>query len=259
MWCLSEKKQEMSHFFEMRGYPTNVIEAASTKTENLTQQQLLLPKHQVHTDPVIPFVTTYHPEVKRVFKVLHDNWHILDQDHKEDGIFKGGPILSMRKGKSLKDILVRNKIDNPTAIKVGTYPCHRSKGPKCVTCEYTTNQAIVQGPAGSCNITKAYSCTTKNVVYAVTCTTCSKVYVGETGRRLGDRFREHRRDVLNRSQTSPVAMHFNETGHNVDGISVCVLRECYTERERKRLEMRLINYMGTRHPNGINLEFTFNV
>ena len=31
-----------------------------------------------------------------------------------------------------------------------------------------------------------------NVIYCITCTSCQKLYIVETGRRLGDRFREQK-------------------------------------------------------------------
>ena len=42
-------------------------------------------------------------------------------------------------------------------------------------------------------ITDRFTCTSANVIYCITCTLCNKLYIGETGRRLGDRFRELRR------------------------------------------------------------------
>ena len=45
--------------------------------------------------------------------------------------------------------------------------------------------------------------TSANVVYCITCTLCKKIYIGETGRRLGDRFREHPRDVQRNDRTHP--------------------------------------------------------
>ena len=35
-----------------------------------------------------------------------------------------------------------------------------------------------------------FTCTSANVIYCITCALCKKLYIGETGRRLGDRFRE---------------------------------------------------------------------
>ena len=52
-----------------------------------------------------------------------------------------------------------------------------------------------------------------SVVYKIPCE-CGKVYIGETGRAMQDRIKEHDRDIrLARTQTSAVSEHANETGH----------------------------------------------
>ena len=45
-------------------------------------------------------------------------------------------------------------------------------------------------------------------IYCITCTLCNKLYIGETGRRLGDRFREHLCDVEknDKDASKPVAI-----------------------------------------------------
>ena len=51
------------------------------------------------------------------------------------------------------------------------------------------------------------------VVYKIPCE-CSKVYIGETGRAMQERIKEHNRDIrLARTQTSAVSEHAYETGH----------------------------------------------
>ena len=51
------------------------------------------------------------------------------------------------------------------------------------------------------------------MVYRIPCG-CSKVYIGETGRSIQERIKEHDRDIrLARTQTSAVSEHANETGH----------------------------------------------
>ena len=51
------------------------------------------------------------------------------------------------------------------------------------------------------------------VVYKIPCE-CGKVYIGETGRAMHDRIKEHDRDIqLAHTQTSAVSEHANETGH----------------------------------------------
>ena len=59
------------------------------------------------------------------------------------------------------------------------------------------NANKISGPKRSIKIcfTDHFTCTSANVIYCITCTYCKKIYIGETGRRPGDRFREHLRDV----------------------------------------------------------------
>ena len=55
------------------------------------------------------------------------------------------------------------------------------------------------------------------LVYRIPCE-CGKVYIGETGRSVQDRIKEHKRDTrLVRTQTSAVSEHVNNTGHNPFG------------------------------------------
>ena len=49
------------------------------------------------------------------------------------------------------------------------------------------------------------------VVPATWCRTCSKIYIGETGRRLGDRFRKHLRSTRQKYTDLPVWSSFHMT------------------------------------------------
>ena len=39
-----------------------------------------------------------------------------------------------------------------------------------------------------------FTCISADVIHCITSSYCNKLYIGETGRRLGDQFREHLRD-----------------------------------------------------------------
>ena len=95
----------------------------------------------------------------------------------------------------------------------------------------------------------------------LTCTYCKKLYIGETGRRLGDRFREHLRDVEkgDKDASKPVARHFNLPNHIKQHMSVCGLSLYLGSTEsRKNLEQKFIFQIGTLNPHGINERFSFN-
>ena len=87
---------------------------------------------------------------------------------------------------------------------------------KMQTCPFIGNVEKISGPKRSINITDHFTCTSVNVIYCITYTLCKKLCIGQTGRRLGDRFREHLLEVENddKNASKPVARHFNLPDHS---------------------------------------------
>ena len=96
----------------------------------------------------------------------------------------------------------------------------------------------------TCNSGLAGRCTTKNVVYQVTCMICAssggspQIYIGETKRCIRYRFDEHFRDGANCVQNTPlgdhmIAFHPNESEPR---LSVIILRRCRDSADRKIAE-----------------------
>ena len=137
-----------------------------------------------------------------------------------------------------------------------------SDGKRCNTCPFITNSVSISGPKNFTQITDHFDCTSRNVIYCIRCTACNQLYIGETGRRLGDRFREHLLDVKNNSQdvSKPVARHFNQPSHSHNNMKIfgLSLHQGNTEsRKCKCTEQRLIFKIGTLSPPGINERFSF--
>ena len=62
------------------------------------------------------------------------------------------------------------------------------------------------------------------VVYAIPCSDCNAVYVGETGRSLATRTREHQASVrLGQTEKSALAEHATKTGHPIKWSEVAIL------------------------------------
>eukprot|EP00061_Rhincodon_typus_P002465 g17632.t1 len=78
-----------------------------------------------------------------------------------------------------------------------------------------------------------FTCTSANVVYCIRCSRCGHLYIGETKRRLRDRFVEHLRSVCDKRQHLPVANHFNSPSHYLDDMSILGLLQCYNDATRK--------------------------
>ena len=93
------------------------------------------------------------------------------------------------------------------------------------------------------HFTDHFTCTSANVIYCITCTYCKKICIGETGRRLGDRFREHLRDVErnDKDASKPVARHFNLPNHSKQHMAICGLSlHLGNSESRKTLEQKFI-------------------
>eukprot|EP00061_Rhincodon_typus_P019154 g9566.t1 len=72
-----------------------------------------------------------------------------------------------------------------------------------------------------------FTCTSVNVVYCIRCSRCGLLYIGETKRRIGDRFVEHLRSVRDKRQHLPVVNHFNSPSHSLDDVSILGLLQCH--------------------------------
>ena len=93
--------------------------------------------------------------------------------------------------------------------------------------------------------------------YMIQCNQCSKQYIGETKRRLKDRFNEHRRPVDNPSNISKpttVSEHFLTNDHSANDITLIPLELNKSNRDsvRKAREAYLIERGKTLEPLGIN-------
>ena len=93
--------------------------------------------------------------------------------------------MAWTSGKTLAKHTIRSALESP--------PCPAGVK-RCNTCE--------AGLAGRCQ--------TKNVVYKIKCELCIEdpsVYIGESRRRIRERFNEHLRDAKNKTKNTPFGDH----------------------------------------------------
>ncbi|KAL9962146.1 hypothetical protein ACROYT_G031224 [Oculina patagonica] len=165
---------------------------------------------------------------------LTKNLGLLKDDPQTGEIFQPVRILcAYRRDSNLRDALARSPLgDERTVVDradFGTSPCAR---PRCKTCDYNNATPVINTPGGSIHVRQRYTCTATHAVYIIQCRACGKCYIGETGRRLADRFREHLRSIAIQSD-APVAEHFNLPGHSTNDMLVSVLRAGRTDTMEK--------------------------
>ena len=246
----------MSQFFKKRGYPDSAVTTGKHRAQEIDRENALQTSQKEETD-WIPFTLTYHPQNLAIKNVILKNFTILRNDPETKHIFSLPPLISFKRDQNLGNFLVRSafKFNN----QPGSFTCKRTRWK---TCPFISNTVKISGPNRSVKVTDHFTCISTNVIYCTTCTLCKKIYIGETGRRLADRFREHLRDAEqnNTDASKPVTCHndFNLPNHSHHNMPICglSLHQGNTE-SRKTLEQKLIFQLGTLSPHGINERFSF--
>ena len=151
---------ENAYFLKFLGKNDSVVQAGYHHTQQIDRQSALQ-TFQEENNNRIPF--TFHPQNQAVKSIILKNFNYFNFSQK----------------------------CIQTSNQPGTFKCARER---CETCPFICNVEKLSGPKRSIKIAVHFTCTSANVIYCRTCTLC-KLYIGERERRLGDRFREHFRDV----------------------------------------------------------------
>ena len=98
-----ENIRQFKSRLHVRGYPDSLVNKVLSEVKFEKRKSALQQKEKTHKK-ILPFVTQHHPAVP--------NLEHLDEKmtlNTESEIYKEPPIISYKRGKSLKDILVRAK------------------------------------------------------------------------------------------------------------------------------------------------------
>ena len=93
----------------MRGYPRHLVDHILSEVK-FTERESALQQRQKTQNKPLPFVTQYHPSVPDLKRIFMEKWHWIENQPLLRAIYKELPFTSYRKGKSLKDILVKAKL-----------------------------------------------------------------------------------------------------------------------------------------------------
>ena len=103
------------------------------------------------------------------------------------------PIVGFKRGKSLKDLLVRAKV--PVEKETDGKSCG-CPGKRCEVCTFLEekNTFINKVGSGTYRIREGLhlDCNSENVIYLITCKKCKKQYVGSFITRFRTRFNNYR-------------------------------------------------------------------
>ena len=124
--------------------------------------------------------------------------------------------------------------------------------PKCATCQHFNTQNFFESTTTKARyrIRQSFTCSSKNVIYLITCNKCKKQYVGQTTKSLKERINHHRSSIHTK-QKRYISVHFNFPDHNLKNLTVQII-DTTTSEKLSLLEKFWIKKLQTTRPNGLN-------
>ena len=183
---------------------------------------------------------------------------MLTPDSEHRSVFQSVPVVSFKRAKSLKDILVRAKLPEITA-KEGR--CRGCGGKRCEVCKYISETESFADKKGE-RIFQIRSgdldCNSKNVVYLAECRSCRMQYVGSTSTKFRARFNNYKSAYRNYnlghsiSQTSFHAHFAAENHQGMQDWKFTLIDQAADMDSVRRKESFWQHTLDTFCPNGLN-------
>ena len=105
-----ENMKNFSTRLKNRDYPATTVEKHLSGVKFSDRKNALEQRNKNARKKILPFVTQYHPALPNLKKILMGKWRLIQNQPYLRNIIEEPPLISYRKGKSLKDTLVRAKL-----------------------------------------------------------------------------------------------------------------------------------------------------
>lgn len=252
----------LEKYFLDRNYPLSIIQEAFDKILPLSQNDALQ-ESSAEKHLVIPFTITFCPSLPNIGEILNKYWDLLKLSPNESVrqvYLSYKPILAFRRPINLQDQLVRTAFSLEDNIGKSNI-CGKKRCTHCSNINVgSTFTSHVTGEKYKlfCNS----DCTSKNVIYLVTCKKCQMQYVGQTSQSVSRRMNSHRFDICNFEDplfSTTVATHFNSQSHSINDFSFMPIETVSNNSDRLCKETYWIHKLKTLQPSGLNAKALYNI
>ncbi|KAL2090438.1 hypothetical protein ACEWY4_015126 [Coilia grayii] len=190
---------------------------------------------------IIPFISTFSKNgvqlnrlIKSNFQKFLSNTHILQQHT---------VISAYRRNRNLKDLLVRSKLA-PISTKQ-TNEKNKAFISKTWVTNYSTKEIF--------KIRQTLTPQTTNLIYLITCTKCTKQYVGQTKNTMLTRLYQHVYNIKHQKEINThIVQHFTQHGLASLRISGLESNRFWSLFKRLQKERTWMTKLSTKYPNGLN-------
>ena len=172
--------KELKNYLIDCKYPEHII----SKSIFNARLQGPAPNPEQKNNSIIPFVTTYYPNVdnRSLMKTVKQKFKNIQNEELKDVFKDTSFILSLRQPRNLYGELSSSKfISNYQNTKLGTYKC---KDKRCKICALYLNEtsSFLMSNGQTWEIRRDIDCHSVNVIYYLKCRMCNgkETYIGKT-------------------------------------------------------------------------------
>jgi hypothetical protein len=195
---------------------------------------------QPHTR-IIPLISTYTQNIIHIHSKLKNAF--THAQHNIPALHNYKIISALRKNRNLQDVLVRARFSTYTG---GAPSQHRG---------HFQQLAVIRNQLASTSspIIQKLTIMDKNIIYAITCSECHIIYVGETKHTILNRLKQHLYTIHIGTLNTQIVKHFQT--HPITSLFITGLemKACWSDRQRKAAEHRWISKLRTVTPLGLNI------
>ena len=250
---LIQRMVELKLMLLSRKYNKNIVNAAINKALQLDRKETLKKVTRKPNERVV-LAVTYNPKLPSVSSIVKKHWTTMTRDAKMLQTYPKPPMVAFKQPPNLKRVLVRAKLPavktRAPRVLLGVKPCNTP----CAICPYVNLSKEVCSSVTNKKymMTGQFNCSSKGLIYLTTCTHCKKQYVGQTGRTLRERIKEHLQNIHHKKEVT--GLHYSLPGHSHWDLKVQVIEKVTPNTPSYRLEREdfWIKTLVTKTPNGLN-------
>lgn len=231
--AISELFKALRH----RHYSKRFLRQIKTETlQDLTHNSPNTPRPHTH---LIPLITKFSQPMPLLHRKLKNNFTTFSKQHPTFQDYT--PISAYKRNRNLKDMLTKSTFTRHHLAQTPEETPHFSPH-TFISNPYTTLSA----PSNPLNLDSI------NLVYAITCTQCNIIYVGQTKNTLRQRLKQHLYNIQKNNLNSYLVKHFQI--HKASNLRITGLESnlLWSTPQRKRIELSWIKKLNTWFPNGLN-------
>jgi hypothetical protein len=243
---------ELKTMLLSRKYTKYVVNAALDKAWKMDRKTTLLRRDKKQNDRVV-LALTYNPRLPSVSNIIKKHWNTMTKDPNLLKTYNKPPMLGFKQPQNLRNLLCHAKLPREKTTRrklVGIKPCNEP----CNLCPYinASKEFSSSQTKEKFQMTDAFNCSSKGVIYLTTCTHCNKQYVGQTGRKLKEKMREHLYNMYQKKEVTGI--HYSLPGHSHLNFKVQIIEKVTPNTPTCRLEREdfWIKKLSTKIPLGLN-------